>query len=91
VVLPSLASGGPLTPRLAELSQAHVAVRFSGHLYMHAKLMLVDGVRAFVGSINFSTTSLDTNRELGVLLAEPVAPNLLASTFAEDWRTGTAA
>jgi hypothetical protein len=42
-------------------------------------------------SVNFSATSLDANRELGVLLAEPVALNLLATTFAADWRTGTPA
>ncbi|HEV2237754.1 MAG TPA: phospholipase D-like domain-containing protein, partial [Ktedonobacterales bacterium] len=91
VILPAPASGAPPAPQLDRLRQAGVLVRYSGHLYMHAKLMVVDGARAFVGSVNFSTTSLDDNRELGVLLADPVALGLLASTYAEDWQTGTAA
>jgi phosphatidylserine/phosphatidylglycerophosphate/cardiolipin synthase-like enzyme len=89
VVLPAPASGGPPASQFGALAQAHVAVRYSGHLYMHAKLMVLDGALAFVGSVNFSATSLDANRELGVLVAEPVALNLLAATFRADWQTGT--
>jgi phosphatidylserine/phosphatidylglycerophosphate/cardiolipin synthase-like enzyme len=89
VVLPAPTSTGPYSLQVGNLIRAHVWIRYSGHLYMHAKLMLVDGARAFVGSVNFSTTSLDANREIGVLLAEPVALNLLTSTFASDWQTGT--
>jgi cardiolipin synthase A/B len=91
VVLPAPASGGPPTPQLAALAHAHIAVRYSGHLYMHAKLVLVDDMQAFVGSVNLSATSLDANRELGVLLAQPAAINLLASTFTADWQSATAA
>ena len=32
---------------------------------------MVDGQRAFVGSQNISTTSLDQNRELGIIEPEP--------------------
>jgi phosphatidylserine/phosphatidylglycerophosphate/cardiolipin synthase-like enzyme len=91
VMLPDPASGGPPASQLNTLAQAHVAIRYSGHLYMHAKLMLLDGVLAFVGSVNFSTTSLDANRELGVLVANPAALDLLVATFTADWRTGTPA
>ena len=36
-------------------------------LYIHAKVIDVDGATAFVGSENFSTASLDYNRELGLI------------------------
>jgi phosphatidylserine/phosphatidylglycerophosphate/cardiolipin synthase-like enzyme len=91
VILPAPTAGGPSAPQLTRLSQARIAIRYSARLYMHAKLMLVDSARGFVSSVNCSTTSRDANREIGVVLAEPVALNLLASTFATDWQTGTPA
>ena len=36
-------------------------------LYIHAKVIDVDSAKAFVGSENFSTASLDYNRELGLI------------------------
>ena len=36
-------------------------------LYIHAKMILADGVNAFIGSQNFSATSLKDNRELGLI------------------------
>ena len=62
-----------------------VQVRYSVALFMHAKLIVADGARAFVGSQNFSATSLDQNRELGILVADPAALATLAGTFAGDW------
>jgi cardiolipin synthase len=35
--------------------------------YIHAKMFLVDGQRAFVGSVNVSDNSLNNNRELGII------------------------
>ena len=36
-------------------------------LYIHAKVIDVDSTKAFIGSENFSTASLDYNRELGLI------------------------
>jgi phosphatidylserine/phosphatidylglycerophosphate/cardiolipin synthase-like enzyme len=76
----------PPTPDIARLARGGVHVRYSIVLYMHAKLLLVDGQRAFVGSENFSATSLDQNREVGVIVAAPDVVGTLAATFATDWR-----
>lgn len=64
-----------------ELTDAGVQVRTyseSAPLYIHAKAIVVDGSRAFVGSENFSVASLLYNRELGLLTSSPsvVAPVL---------------
>jgi cardiolipin synthase len=52
-------------------------------LYIHEKLVLADAgtasARAVVGSINFSTSSLNDNRELDVVLDEQDAPGPLAT------------
>jgi phosphatidylserine/phosphatidylglycerophosphate/cardiolipin synthase-like enzyme len=55
------------------------------YLYVHAKAIIADGRRAFVGSENLSTASLDHNREVGVIVADPSAIQTLESTFDRDW------
>jgi cardiolipin synthase A/B len=53
-------------------------------LYIHAKVVDVDGARAFIGSENFSTSSLDDNRELGVLTSSASVIGPLNSTLLSD-------
>jgi phosphatidylserine/phosphatidylglycerophosphate/cardiolipin synthase-like enzyme len=76
---------------LATLAKAGVQERAypaSAPLYIHAKLIVVDGARAFIGSQNFSTASLQYNRELGVVTSE--APVLAGAegTFVLDFAGG---
>jgi cardiolipin synthase len=54
-------------------------------LYIHAKMIIADGTQAFVGSENFSTNSMQNNRELGLFISTPGAITSLVSTFATDW------
>jgi cardiolipin synthase A/B len=58
---------------------------------MHAKLVLVDGQRTFVGSQNFSAVSLDANREVGIIVADAAVVAQLASIAQSDWDTAQAA
>ncbi len=71
-------------PNIASLLRARVAVRLLQQPYAHAKVILVDGVRAFVGSENFSATSLDHDREVGLLIRGPTLSRISA-VFAADW------
>jgi cardiolipin synthase A/B len=70
---------------ISTISHTGVQVREDPGLYMHAKMMLVDGQRAFVGSENISTASLDRNRELGILVSDQNALSTLQQTFQQDW------
>lgn len=75
-------------PALNELSAAGVHVRTYGSgakLYIHAKAIMADGERAFLGSENFSAASLDANRELGILISRPDILASLERTFEKDW------
>lgn len=54
-------------------------------LYIHAKMILVDGREAFIGSQNFSETSQEENRELGIVMTNPAIIQSLSKTFATDW------
>jgi cardiolipin synthase A/B len=88
VVLPLPSASSPPPPDLARLAAGGVRIRYSATLYMHAKLIVQDGGRAFVGSENFSANSLDANREVGVLIADPTALTALETAFASDWDGG---
>jgi phosphatidylserine/phosphatidylglycerophosphate/cardiolipin synthase-like enzyme len=74
----------------ATLAAAGVQVRLAKALYVHAKLIVADGKRAFVGSQNFSATSLDQNRELGIIIDDPVALARLTRTFNLDFAASEA-
>ena len=53
--------------------------------YIHAKAIVVDGLRAYVGSINFSTNSLHNAREVGIIFQNQSAASLIDGKFNEDW------
>jgi phosphatidylserine/phosphatidylglycerophosphate/cardiolipin synthase-like enzyme len=73
----------------ASLADAGVQVRLLRSLYVHAKMIMVDGRRAFVGSQNISTTSLDQNRELGIIVSDPVSLARLSRVFDIDFAAAT--
>jgi phosphatidylserine/phosphatidylglycerophosphate/cardiolipin synthase-like enzyme len=56
----------------------------SSALYIHAKVIDVDGRTAFVGSENFSTASLDYNRELGIITSASAVLGPLGDTLLSD-------
>ncbi len=72
-----------------KLVQAGVSVKTLSSPYIHAKMILIDDVKAYVGSINLSTQSMDENRELGIMLSENESIKTLDETFANDWNLGT--
>jgi cardiolipin synthase A/B len=71
---------------IEELAASGVDLRLSRSLYIHAKLIVADGERAFIGSQNLSVTSLDQNRELGIIVDDQVNLARLTRTFAIDFR-----
>jgi len=58
-------------------------------LYIHAKMALADygtpQAKAYIGSVNFSCTSLDKNRECGIIVSEPTILDRLNTTYTSDW------
>jgi phosphatidylserine/phosphatidylglycerophosphate/cardiolipin synthase-like enzyme len=58
-------------------------------LYIHAKMALADygtpNAQAYIGSENFSCTSLNENRECGIIVTEPPILDRLNTTYASDW------
>jgi cardiolipin synthase A/B len=54
-------------------------------LYIHAKVIVADGTTAFLGSQNFSASSLDYNRELGIITTERGIVGSIAKTVTSDF------
>jgi hypothetical protein len=76
---------------LAQLTAAGVHVHTyaaNAPLYIHAKMILTRA-RAFVGSQNFSDTSMDKNRELGLIVSDAAIRSSLARTFNTDYAHAT--
>jgi phosphatidylserine/phosphatidylglycerophosphate/cardiolipin synthase-like enzyme len=64
-----------------------LAPRFIPHL--HTKVIVADGARAYIGSENLSQTSLDHNREVGLVVTDLSSIEPLVTTFEHDWDIGT--
>ena len=58
--------------------------------YLHAKTILVDSSRAWVGSVNGSTTSLSNNREYGMFFNDPAEVKKLATFLYSDYTNANA-
>ena len=84
-----LSPGPEFATEQTELTAAGVDIRISTSLYIHAKLIVADGERAFIGSQNLSATSLDQNRELGIIVDGPINLARLSRTFEIDFRAAT--
>ena len=82
------------TQTYASFEQAGISVRaFTKHIlvngkpgYLHAKAIVIDGSRAWVGSVNGSTTSTSANREFGLFLTEQGEVAKLADQMSRDQR-----
>ncbi len=72
-------------PGLKKIEVGGVKVNLVKSPYIHAKIIVADNSTAFVGSENFSPTSLDRNRELGVLTQDPGVISQLTTSFKKDW------
>ena len=67
------------------LERAGVHLRKQHGLKLHAKMMLADGKRAMVGSMNIDREAYDVRRELGLVFDDKTAVATLRKHFDADW------
>jgi phosphatidylserine/phosphatidylglycerophosphate/cardiolipin synthase-like enzyme len=64
----------------------------SAGFYIHGKVIEADygtaHARVFIGSENFSSTSLNRNRELGLIISNSAIMSAIAGSFASDFANG---
>jgi len=80
----------------AKLARAGIHISYyssSTGFYIHGKVIEADygtsHAKVFIGSENFSSTSLNDNRELGLIISSHAVLTAIASTFAADFKNGT--
>ncbi len=78
-----------------KLARAGVHISYyssSTGFYIHGKVIEADygtsHAKIFIGSENFSSTSLNRNRELGLITSSSAVLSAIASTFTTDFRNG---
>ena len=86
IILPSSVSPAD-KQNVRELMERNVNIRYSPaeELYMHAK-MINTGRTVFIGSQNFSSTSLMKNREVGIIIRKGGLKRFAAAHFSSDWK-----
>jgi phosphatidylserine/phosphatidylglycerophosphate/cardiolipin synthase-like enzyme len=68
-----------------ELANAGVEIRYSNGLYIHSKTMIFDSAVTFIGSQNPTTNSFENNREVGLVVDDPIVLGRVRAVFARDW------
>ncbi len=92
-----LVAGDPLNPDKLDanrpgeeqLKAGGVEVKIIAQPYMHAKIYIADDSKAIICSENVSTSSLNNNRELGIIVTDSEIVRRSALAFETDWRKGT--
>jgi phosphatidylserine/phosphatidylglycerophosphate/cardiolipin synthase-like enzyme len=77
------------TTAIQQLKAAGIKVVALSNPYVHAKALIVDGARAYVGSENFTTGSLQYNRELGLITTNAASAASIAATIGQDFTSGS--
>ncbi|HYK08995.1 MAG TPA: phospholipase D-like domain-containing protein [Candidatus Eisenbacteria bacterium] len=89
LIIPSISQISANKKAMVLLQQSGILVKTLKIPYIHAKLILVDDKKAYIGSINFTTQSMDSNREVGIILSQQDSIGQLNQDFSEDWEKAT--
>ena len=73
---------------IAKLNAAGVPLKGVNTPYIHAKTIVVDGTRVFVGSQNFTSTALFQNREVGVVTDSAAESKKVTDVITTDFTAG---
>lgn len=83
LVNPSIDSAD--APYFLDAMSHGVQIRELEQPYVHAKAMIVDGQAVLIGSHNYSYTSLDLNREVGIVLTDMATIEKATAVYERDW------
>ena len=90
VVAPARDRSAATNGALGRLASAGAAVRVLESPTVHAKAMVADQRRFYVGSMNLTASSLDSNREVGLILDDEAGARRISSVIMQDAVRGVA-
>ncbi|MSP62189.1 MAG: hypothetical protein EXR72_18025 [Myxococcales bacterium] len=88
IVVPGDIAGSATAALLGALKNGGAEVRLLSNPFPHAKLILVDRERGFIGSENATANSLNNNREVGVVWKNAEVAKAVGATFDADFAKG---
>lgn len=68
-----------------KLTKGGIQLRFLKNPEVHGTLIIADQARGFIGSQDLTAVSLDSYRDLGIELHDPVTVRGMTLNFASDW------
>jgi cardiolipin synthase len=74
---------------IAELKKAMIPTRSVSTPYIHSKAIVTDGKLAYIGSENFTQNSLQSNRELGLVVGKQSEVDKIKTAINSDFAAGT--
>lgn len=89
IIIPDLKKLSSNKEDVSKLLKAGVQVKTLSNPYMHAKLITVDEAKGYAGSINFTSASMDLNRELGILFSQDDVVFDVQKVFNDDWQNAS--
>jgi len=78
-------------PTLKKISVSNIEVKVMKNPptalapYIHSKSIIVDGVKSYVGSVNFSNNSLNSAREVGIIFKNKAVSGSIKTEYDKDW------
>jgi phosphatidylserine/phosphatidylglycerophosphate/cardiolipin synthase-like enzyme len=90
IVLDQQAGTAAQQKAVTTLKAAGVPVVGVANPTIHAKAIVVDGARAYIGSMNFTYNSLASNREVGLITDATAEIAKVSKTIGDDFAIGTA-
>ena len=88
IIIPTYKQVSSNKKAVALLESSGAKVEAISSPYIHAKLILVDSAKAYIGSVNLTTQSMDSNREVGIILSQQDIVSSLIGDFSTDWQSG---
>lgn len=73
---------------ISEFKKYHINIRYVSSPFIHAKAIVVDKNKCYIGSVNISDSSFDKNREVGIIVTDPQIISSLRTTFFADFNKG---
>lgn len=80
----------PFLMTLADNPNIQIKTIDFGNSSAHSKVVVVDGERAYVGSANWSSSSMTSRREIGIAFQDSTLASALESIFNTDWESSYA-
>lgn len=87
---------GEYDSEYTQLHNAGVQISYYSNpsgFYIHGKAVMADygtpAAKIYIGSENFSSTSLTENRELGLIVSKPAIESSVNTSFTKDYNGGT--